>query len=471
MTGPGIALVVVNVLSFLYFIAINATYLVSTLYALGSLRRYAARLKALDLSDVLTIGGAPPITLLAPAYNEEATCVESVRSLLTLDYAEYEVLVVNDGSRDATLARLTEVFGLVPAARAPTADLVTRPVRQVYRSRSHPRLWVLDKENGGKADALNAGLKYTRTPLFCAMDADSLLEREALARIVRPFLEDDTTVAAGGVIRIANGCTVESGIVTRVGLSSNLLARIQVVEYLRSFLSGRVGWNAMNATLIISGAFGIFKRSLVVSAGGYDTTTVGEDMELVVRLHRYCRDHQIPYKIAFAADPVAWTECPETLRVLARQRERWQRGLTEVLWRHRRMLFNPRYGRIGLIAMPYFFFLEMLGPALELFGYGVFALTMFFGGAGRSYVIAFLLLAIVLGTALSIASISLEELTFRRYPRGRHLLTLILVSMIEGFGYHQLSTVWRLKGLVAAVRGKKGWGDMTRRGFGPQVSR
>jgi cellulose synthase/poly-beta-1,6-N-acetylglucosamine synthase-like glycosyltransferase len=256
-----------------------------------------------------------------------------------------------------------------------------------------------------------------------------------------------------------------------VGLSRNLLVQIQVVEYLRSFLGGRVGWDAMDATMIISGAFGMFKRSLVVRVGGYDPTTVGEDMDLVVRLHRYCREQGIPYRIDFAADPVAWTECPETLRVLARQRIRWQRGLAEVLWRNRRMLLNPRYGRIGMVAMPYFFFLEMLGPVVEVMGFVSFGVTIAMGWANPAFVTAFLLLAFALGAALSLASIGLEELTFRRYPRGRHLAALMGVSLLEAVGYHQLSTWWRLKGLVAAVRGTGGWGEMTRKGFGTQGAR
>lgn len=450
-----------------YFVLLNTGYIVLTGIALLSLRRYAGRLQALDVADVLQLGGAPPVTLLAPAYNEEATCVQSVRSLLALEYADYEVLVINDGSKDGTLAALISAFELVPAVRTPTAEIPTKGrVRQVYRSRNQPTLWVLDKENGGKADALNAGLDHVRTPLFCAIDTDSLLEREALSRIVRPFLEDDRTVAAGGIIRIANGCEVKAGIVTKVGLPRSLLARIQVVEYLRSFLAGRVGWDAVGATLIISGAFGMFKRAVVVAAGGYDHTTVGEDMELVVRLHRYCRDRKIPYRVAFAADPVAWTECPEELAVLGRQRSRWQRGLTEVLWRHRALIFRPRYGMIGMVAMPYFFFLEVLGPVVEAAGYVTFVLALALGSLDSEWVAAFLLLAFALGTALSLAAIGLEELTFRRYPRLGQLFDLMGVAVIESVGYHQLSTWWRLQGLWAALRRRGSWGEMTRKGFG-----
>ena len=455
-----------NALVLVYFIALNGVYLGTSLSAFVALRRYARRLKTLDMDDLLTSGAAPPITLIAPAYNEEATCVEATRSLLMLRYPEYEILVVNDGSRDQTLARLTEAFDLVPAPRARTSNIPSKAIRGTYRSRRHANLIVIDKENGGKADTLNAGLAYSRTPLFCAMDADSLLEPDALMRVARPFLEDASTVAVGGIIRIVNGCTVENGVVTRVALPRNRLARLQVLEYLRAFLSGRMGWAALDATLIISGAFGLFRRSTVVDVGGFATDTVGEDMELVVRLHRHCRERGIPYRVTFVPDPVAWTECPESLQVLGRQRDRWQRGLSEVLMRHKRMLFNPRYGRIGMVAYPYFFFLEMLGPIIEMAGYVAFVLAVVSGRASEPYVIAFLMVAFVLGVTLSLAAVALEELSFHRYPGMRSLMALFGLAFVESLGYHQLSTYWRFRGMISAARGKKGWGTMTRRGFG-----
>jgi cellulose synthase/poly-beta-1,6-N-acetylglucosamine synthase-like glycosyltransferase len=422
-------------------------------------------MQTVDVAELMATAGMPPVTLLAPAYNEEATCVEAVRSLLSLRYPSYDIIVVNDGSKDGTLAALRDAFELVPADRAPVATIPTAAVRAVLRSRRHPILWVVDKANGGKADALNAGLNYCRTPLFCAMDADSLLEPDALTRIVRAFLEDSTTVAAGGVIRIVNGCRVRSGIVEEVRLPENRLARIQVLEYLRSFLSGRMGWDALDATLIISGAFGMFQRTVVTEAGGYATDTVGEDMELVVRLHRHCREQRRPYRVAFVPDPVAWTECPESLRVLGRQRDRWQRGLVEALWRHRRMLLNRRYGSVGLLAFPYFFFLEVFGPIIEGLGYVTFLTAVVLGRASMPYVLAFLAVAFAFGIALSFAAVGLEELSFRRYPRVRDLLRLLGVAVTENVGYRQLSTYWRVRGMVSKLRGAKSWGVMERKGF------
>jgi cellulose synthase/poly-beta-1,6-N-acetylglucosamine synthase-like glycosyltransferase len=454
-----------NLTVIVYFIALNSIYLSMSVFAFASLRRYALRMRTVDVTELMATAGMPPVTLLAPAYNEEATCVEAIKSLLTLRYPNYDILVVNDGSKDGTLASLRQAFQLVEADRAPVATIPTAAIRAVLRSRRHPSLWVIDKSNGGKADALNAGLNYCRTPLFCAIDADSLLEPDALTRIVRAFLEDSTTVAAGGVIRIVNGCRVRSGIVEEVVLPESHLARIQVLEYLRSFLSGRMGWDALDATLIISGAFGMFQRTVVTEAGGYATDTVGEDMELVVRLHRHCREQGRQYRVAFVPDPVAWTECPESLRVLGRQRDRWQRGLMESLWRHKVMLLNPRYGKVGMLAFPYFFFLEVFGPIIEGLGYVTFPTAVVLGRTSLPYVIAFLAVAFAFGIALSFAAIGLEELSFRRYPRARDLLRLLGVAITENVGYRQLSTYWRIRGMVSKLRGAKAWGAMERKGF------
>jgi len=456
---------VVNAATLTYFTLLAGFYLVSSVMAFRFLRRYATRLKSLDVESLVTSGAAPPVALIVPAFNEERSCVESVRALLTLNYPEYEVLVVNDGSTDRTLDVLTEAFGLVATMRLPSAELPTQPLRRILRSTQHPGLWVVDKENGGKSDALNAGLNICRAPLFCTIDADSILEPDALLRATRPFLEDDRMVAVGGIVRIVNGSTVDRGRVRIVRLSPNLLARLQVVEYLRAFLSARVAWSELNASLIVSGAFGLFRRDIVVQAGGYSTGTVGEDMELVVRLHRTCRDRGMVPRVVFVPDPVAWTECPETLSGLARQRNRWQRGLLETLTTHIRMFGNPRYGTVGLLAYPYFLLLEGLGPLIEIAGYVAFAITLIAGLWSPAFVASFLLLAVLVGIALSAAAVALEELTFRRYPRWVDLLRLFSAAVVENLGYRQLNQFWRLQGTIAVMRGVRHWGPQQRRGF------
>ena len=455
-----------NELVLAYFVVLNGVYFLTTVIAYRVLRAYARRLKTVNIDALVDTASAPPVTLIAAAYNEEATCVDAARGLLTLNYHDYEVLFVNDGSKDATLARMTEAFALQPVPRAVMAELPARPVRGTYRSARFPNLWVIDKKNGGKADALNCGLRYCRTPLFGAMDADGLLERDALMRVVRPYLEDRTTVATGGIIRIINGCTVENSVVTEVKLPANLLAKLQVLEYLRAFLAGRVGWNSLNATLIISGAFGVFRRDIVIAAGGYKTGSLGEDIELVLRMHRHCIDNGIPYRIEYVPDPVAWTQCPEDLASLGRQRVRWQRGLAESLMKHRTMMLRPRYGALAMLAMPFSFFLEMLGPAIELLAYIGFAVALLLGRVSALHALAFFLVAFALGAVLSMAAIALEERLFQRYRRKRDLARLLLMALGEVFWYRQLNAFWRVKGLWAAIRGsKEGWGTIKRQGF------
>ncbi len=461
----------INYVAFGYFATLNTVYLVMSLLAYKGLRRHARRLKVLDIEDLVVSSHVPPITVICPAYNEANTCVQAVKALLTLNYPRYEILFVNDGSEDETLQRLIEAFALKPTDRMPMADMPTVRIRGIYNSDSYPDLWVVDKDNGGKSDALNAGLCFCRTPLFCAMDSDCLIERDALTRIVRPFLEDATTIVAGGSIRIVNGCTVRAGVLQEVGLPRNLFARFQVLEYLRSFLTGRMGWDVCDATIIISGAFGLFRRMIVIQAGGFAAGTVGEDMELVVRLHRYCREHSIPYRIAFVPDPLAWTECPETAVALGRQRDRWQRGLIESLTWHIKMLFNPRFGRIGMMAFPHFFFLEMLGPLVEALGYIGFVVAICLGLVNHIYIVAFLMVAFVLSSTLSIAAIGLEELSLRRYPGWSNFLQLFILAILENIGYRQLSTFWRLRGTLSAVRGVKGWGRMSHRGIAEEPVR
>lgn len=457
---------VVGGLILFYFLILNTVQLATAMIAIGSLRRYHRRFKWVDAVDDFVRRGDPPsITILQPAHNEEKTCVGSIRSLLTLEYASYEIVVINDGSTDGTLSALIEAFALKPTGRFRMAGIPTAAVRGTYRSAVNDKLWVIDKENGGKADALNAGLNFCRTALFCAIDADCLLERDALTRIVRPFVEDDRTVAVGGIVRIANGCRFQGGQVVDVRLPAALLPRFQVLEYLRAFLTGRMGWDALNALLIISGAFGLFRRETVIDAGGFSTTTVGEDMELVVRLHRHCRERHRPYRITFLPDPVAWTECPETYDALARQRDRWQRGLAQSLVRHARMLFNPRYGAVGMLAFPYFFFLEMLGPVMELGGFVVFGLALWNHQISLAFSAGFGLSAFAFGMALSILTVALEELSFHRYHRFRDYALLFVLALIENVGYRQLGMWWRLKGLWSAVRGVKQWGGNPRLGF------
>jgi len=409
---------------------------------------------------------APPIAVLAPAYNEEVTIVESVSSLLALHYPDIEVVVINDGSGDNTLQRLIDHFGVTPVDRYHDLTVAHQPIRGIYANPRLPRLLVVDKENGGKSDALNAGINVARAPLFCSIDADSLLESDALLRAVRPFVEDpDKMVAVGGTIRLANGSRIGSGRVERVCLPRNFLALVQIVEYLRAFLMARLALSRMQVLTVISGAFGLFRRRLVLEVGGYSHGTVGEDMELVVKLHRHMRDLKRPYRIEFIPEPVCWTEAPEDLTILGRQRARWQRGALETFAKHRDMLFNPRYGRIGFIGFGQVLVVDVLGPIVEVVGYVLVPLLWAVGLLSLQYLLAFLAVTFTFGIFLSVATLILEEVELRRFPHASDLVVLTLVAVVENLGYRQLSNLWRVRGMWQFLRKHQGWGQMTRKGF------
>ena len=410
---------------------------------------------------------APPISVLAPAFNEELTVVESVKSLLALQYPDFEVLLINDGSKDETLARVIDAFGLQMVERFVDTTVEHAPIRGFYASPAYPRLLVIDKENGGKADALNAGINVSRTGLFCAIDADSILESDALLRVVRPFIDDpELTIAVGGTIRIANGCKIDSGRVTSVGLPTNFLALVQIMEYLRAFLMARLALGKMQVLTVISGAFGLFSRQRVVEVGGYSHGTVGEDMELVVKLHRHMRDLGEPYRLDFIAEPVCWTECPEDLSVLGRQRSRWQRGALECFAKHRDMCLNPKYGRIGIVGFGQILLVDLIGPLVEVLGYLLIPLLWGLGLLALPWLLAFLAITFTFGVFVSIVTLILEEIQLRRFPRVRELAILAVIAVVENFGYRQLSNFWRLQGWWQFIRRKQGWGTMTRKGFG-----
>ena len=367
------------------------------------------------------------------------------------------------------MAVLIEEFDLAPIhpiyqKRIPTAEVVG-----LYRSRNHPTLLVADKRNGGKADALNVGLNLAAGNLVCAIDADTLIEPDALIRMVRPFIDDDRVIAAGGTIRIANASRVESGRVVDTRVPRRALPGFQVVEYLRAFLFGRLGWNRLGGNLIISGAFGLFRRDLMLAAGGYLHATVGEDMELVLRLRRTGYEQGGAHRVDFIPDPVAWTEAPESFRVLARQRDRWQRGLADVLWRHRGLLFNPRYGRMGTIVYPYFVFNEMLAPVVEAVGFLGVILGLMLNAIDWPFAILFFLTAYGLGAVLTFMALVLEEMNFHRYHTFGDRVMLVVWALLENLGYRQLTVIWRLKGMWNYLRGSQSWGKMDRKGFGTVV--
>ncbi|HWH47156.1 MAG TPA: glycosyltransferase [Burkholderiales bacterium] len=432
----------------LYFIGMNGGYTLLNLVSLVGVRRYLEA-RALDALPHIYSGFELPVSVLVPACNEEATIAASVRSLLQFDYPEFEVVVVNDGSTDGTLAVLTREFALAPFPEAYWKRLPVQSVRGIYRSAMHPNLRVLDKVNGGKADALNAGINAARFPLYCAVDANLILQPDSLKRAVQPFLQDPNTMATATAARVANGCTVNDGFIAEVELPGHPLALIQVIEYLRACLFGRLGWSPPNAVLIVSGAFGVYKKEAVVAAGGYRCDSVDEDMELVLRLHRLNRLAGRPYRITFVPDPIVWTEVPESLGVLATQRVRWQRGLAESLLLNIRLLFHPRGGAAGWAAFPFTALFEWWGPLFEVLAYVLMTAAWFFGLVSAQAFVAFMLAAIGMGIMVSVSALLIDELSFHIYHKPGQLAWLLGAVIMENCGYRQLVALWRLAGLAS----------------------
>ncbi|MGH9469766.1 MAG: glycosyltransferase family 2 protein [Terriglobia bacterium] len=451
-----------NVLIIAYFFVGNGVYTVLMLVSIGTAFIYSRRRAYQDLAEVRNSGATPPVTIIIPAFNEEQSILETVRSALHADYPGLQVLVVDDGSSDGTLEELTRAFNLAATDRIYRAFLPTRPVRAFHASAGDPRLMVLSKEHGGKADALNAGINFCRTPYFCTLDADCLLEPDALLRLMRPVIRSpQNIIVSGGIIRIRNGCKVADGRIQEVRLPRGWLERVQVVEYLRTFLYDRAGWDFMGGTLIVSGAMAVFYREAVVQAGGFSTATVTEDMELIVRLHRHAAKHRQAARMTFTMDTVCWTECPSTLAMLGRQRRRWQLGLCQTLWLNREMLFNWKFGAVGLLSYPFHLFIEDLGAVIEFLGYIIVPIAFIAHVALLPFYITLVILSLAYAAFLSVGAVLLEEITYRRYPSRRDLYTLLFWSMLESFGFRQLILYFRVQGVGRFLTRFHQWESVT----------
>jgi cellulose synthase/poly-beta-1,6-N-acetylglucosamine synthase-like glycosyltransferase len=452
---------------FWYYLASNISYLVMLVVALKTSAAHQRRLKSHSLAWFKDSPLAPPITIIAPAHNEEKSIRVAVRNLLELDYPCLEVIVVNDGSEDGTLDEMKEEFQLRPVRAVYIPEAKSAPVRGLYRSTANASLKVVDKEAGGsKADAVNAGLNAATSPYVCIVDADSVLERDALLRIMVPIMEDPKrVVAVGGIIRVLNGSEIEGGHLRRVRLPRKSIEVIQVIEYLRAFLIGREAWGQGNMLTIISGAFGVFRTDLVRAVGGYRSNSIGEDFDLVARMHRHLLEKGVDYRIHFVPDPMCWTEVPSDLQSLGRQRARWQKGLLDVLWPNRDMLFRPRYGRIGCFALPYLWLFELFAPVVEIAGIITIVLAACLGVLSREFFLQFLLFGYAFATVISIGSVLQEEITYKRYNDWQDVVRLVSYCFFEHFPYRQMHMIWRLQGLWQYLRGDVVWKPMKRKGL------
>ncbi len=462
------AALLLNRLFLLYALSIGLYYVLLIFISAFAMASYKKRNSFIKYDTLLSYQYAPSVSVIAPAYNEAMTIVDNVRSLLTLHYNNFEIIIVNDGSKDNTLELLIEAYELERVDIVPGGIIATKPITGLYKSQNpaFKKLLVVDKENGGKADALNVGINVSSKKLIACIDVDCVLEPDSLQKLVKPFMEEEQPViATGGVVRIANSCVVEDGRLVKVVLPDRFIPRVQVLEYFRAFLMGRMAWGYVNNLLLISGAFGLFDKATVIRAGGYNPATVGEDMELLVRMRRLMYEEKKPYKVAFIPDPLCWTEAPQTWDVLLRQRNRWTRGSIETLLLHRKLIFNPRYGRLGMLGLPRWILFEWFAPFIEFFGV-LFCLCLVLAGyVDWLYFVSFLGVAYSFALTISVFAILFEERSYQQYKKPRQMLKLVVTAILEPIFYHPI-TVWAaLKGNFDYLTGKKNWGEMSRAGF------
>lgn len=452
-----------------YTVILLEGYILIAFYSIGEIRKYLHKNSFTNYRLLAGSTQLPGISILAPAYNEGANIVENVRSLLSIHYYNLEVIIINDGSKDDSMQKLSEVYDLYKTDFFVNQQIPTKNVRGVYKSRNniYSKLIVVDKENGGKADALNVGINIAVNDYVVCIDVDCILEQDALLKLVKPFMESPHTrvIATGGVVRIANGCEIADGRLIKINLPDQFLPRVQTLEYIRAFLLGRMAWSRLNGLMLISGAFGAFDREIVINCGGYDHKTVGEDMELIVRMRRYMEELKLPYKVAFIPDPLCWTEAPSSFKILGRQRNRWTRGTIETLKIHRVMFFNPKYGLMGMLSYPYWFFFEFLAPIVEFGGFIIFLLLAISGSIEWNFFFSLLGLIYSFGVLYSVFAILMEVLTYNQYRSRKDILNLLLTAFLEPLIFHPFVVWSAIMGNIDFLRKKNSWGEMTRKGF------
>jgi biofilm PGA synthesis N-glycosyltransferase PgaC len=453
---------------FIFTLIIFGSYLFLGLFSAVALRKYLRKNSYVNYNSLVLSPLSPKISIIAPAYNESKTIIDNVRTLLSLYYNNFEVILVNDGSTDDTFEKVTEAFELVRVNYFFDYRIPCERIKGVYKSTnpSFTRLTVIDKNNGGKADSLNAGVNICKSPLFVSIDADSIIEADSILKLVKPFLEekDHKVIGTGGVIRIANSCDIELGHIREIRVPGRILPRLQVLDYTRAFLLGRMAWSQLDGLMLISGAMGIFDRETVIDAGGYSIKTVGEDMELVLRMRRFMAERNKKYEVTYIPDPLCWTEVPSDIKSLRKQRTRWTRGLVESLKTHRRMFFNRKYGRLGLLGYPYWFFFEWLSP---LIAFGGFIYTLFLiitKSINWPFYLLLFIFVYSFAVLLSTWAILFEEITFHKYKRKRDVFKLIATAFVEPF-FYPVHTYFAVRGNLEAIRGKKGWEKAERSGF------
>jgi poly-beta-1,6-N-acetyl-D-glucosamine synthase len=460
----------IEVIILVYALAVFVVYFLLSVLSGKELLKFYNSEKITNYDAILSSPFAPTISIIAPAYNESMTIVENVRALLSLYYPNFEIIIVNDGSKDDTLAKTIEAYDLEKVPYVIDYKIESKEILDIYKSKKKAfnNLTIVNKVNGGKADALNAGINIAKSKYFIAIDVDSIIDPYAIQKLVLPFLTEthEKVIATGGVIRIANSCKIKDGQLVEINVPDNFLPRCQVIEYNRAFLLGRLAWSRLDGLLLISGALGLFDKEIAIAAGGYFAKTVGEDMEIVVRMRKYMADRNEKYKVIYIPEPLCWTEAPSSLKILGSQRNRWTRGTIDTLFLHRDLFFNPKYGVMGMLSYPYWFFFEWLAPIFEAAGILYFILIALFGYPNWPFFGITLFLVYFFSVSFSTYAILFDHLVFHRYTKKSMIFKLIVTSWAEPFFYHPMVTYWALRGnWDYFVRKKKAWGTMTRQGF------
>jgi len=452
---------------FFFTLVIFIAYIFLGIYSSTSLRRYTRKNSYVDYGDVATSPLSPPVSIIIPAYNEEKTIVDNVKTLIGLHYVNFDAIIVNDGSSDKTFELMKNTFELEKVEYYFDYLIPCGRIRGIYKSAlpEYKRIMVIDKENAGsKSDALNAALNVCKNDLVITIDADSIIEPDSIVKLVKPFLEekDSKVIGTGGVIRILNSCEVEKGRVVKINLPNKLLPKLQVLEYTRAFLLGRMAWSELDGLMLISGAMGMFDRKTMVACGGFDVKSVGEDMDMVLKMRAYMAEHKHKYTVTYIPDPLCWTQVPSDIKSLGNQRSRWSRGLMDCLINYRKMLFNPKYGKLGLIGYPFWLIFEFIAPLLALIG---MLFTVYLIATSAINWPFFLILTGFIysfSIFLSTWAVLYEELTFHKYRRKVDVFNLILVSIIESFLYFMVA-FFAVKGNFQYVFNKtKSWGKIKR---------
>lgn len=466
-----ITVIIFNSLFFIFTIFAIASYTILAIISAFETVEYMKKNSFVNYNEILSSIISPSISIIAPAFNESLSIIENTRSLLSSHYANYDVIIVNDGSTDDSLEKLINAYNLVKIDLLINEKLPTKPIRNgVYKSTNpaFEKLTVVDKENGGKADALNMGLNISKNSYVLCIDVDCLLLEDALQKMIKPFLEvsDEKIIATGGVLRVANSCSIKDGKLLDINLPNKMIERAQILEYLRAFLLGRMAWSRLNGLLVISGAFGMFDKKVVIEVGGYDTNTVGEDMELIVRMRKYMEERKEKYRVGYIPDPLCWTEAPDTYKTLISQRNRWTRGTIETLRKYRKVGFNPKYGALGLLSYPYWFFFERLAPIIEVLGILYFIFLIVLDEIRWDYTFVFISAAYLFTVLFTILAIFSEELTYHQYKKKGIGIKLLITSFLEPFISHPFILYAAITGNVDYyLKKEKGWGKMIRRGF------